>query len=279
MNSILRQEIAGRFPNWSPGSHTQSFHTYLIPKGAKGLGLEMLPYSCLMAAPVLSTIKMEENLSSSLILSEVWLEQANPWIIPISKLKSVFHLDPKKILKQNDYFFPVEPPPDHLSRAWAKACFFHMGIKERLQKDDTIIELGVAPGGMAQYWLGLNLNLKIIGVDKAKVKIPDHSDYQHFSMTYQDFFKDNMQPCDWLVSDLNLDPISFLKTLLLNKQKLRLVKKGYLFHLKILQSTSINLLIEKIAEFSGRLHSFNVRVCHSHVHGQEWVLIASKKES
>lgn len=96
----------------------------------------------------------------------------------------------------------IEKPDEAPSRAWHKiqqACeFFHWEI----QKGETVIEVGSAPGGISYYLL--EKGAKLFAIDPAQMD----NKFQNFTHIQKSIFdvdrRDLPKHCDWLVSDLNL---------------------------------------------------------------------------
>lgn len=113
--------------------------------------------------------------------------------------------------KDYSWFYPfanphVELPKESPSRAYLK-------IAEAFQwtnfipKEETVLELGSAPGG-ASYFL-LQKGLKVYGVDNAKMSeaVLKNSNFVHIKDPMQKVRDENLpRPCNVLVADVNVMP-------------------------------------------------------------------------
>ena len=109
--------------------------------------------------------------------------------------------------------YPVPLPADKVSRAWLKldeaiATFgIHLGHGERA------CELGGAPGGSCQRLLEAGLH--VVGVDPALVdeRVAAQSRFTHWRKRSRDVKLRDFRGFDWIVSDMNIDPVSTLEAL------------------------------------------------------------------
>jgi 23S rRNA (cytidine2498-2'-O)-methyltransferase len=74
-------------------------------------------------------------------------------------------------------------------------------------------ELGAAPGGAAQRLLAAGL--EVIGVDPANIdpRVANHPRFTHWQKRARDVRVKDLRSCDWLVTDMNIDPTSTMAAL------------------------------------------------------------------
>lgn len=95
-----------------------------------------------------------------------------------------------------------ERPPLAPSRAWHKIQEASVFFDWKLQKDQIVIEIGSAPGGIS-YFL-IQKGVKLFAIDPAEMD-PGIKGFKHIKESVFDVQKRDLpKHCDWIVSDLNL---------------------------------------------------------------------------
>ena len=109
--------------------------------------------------------------------------------------------------------YPRSLPADKVSRAWLKLdeAIATFGID--LEAGARAIELGAAPGGACQRLL--EAGLTVVAVDPALVdeRVAAHPRFEQWRMRARDVKLKNFRGCDWLVCDMNIDPVSTLESI------------------------------------------------------------------
>ena len=109
--------------------------------------------------------------------------------------------------------YPGSLPADAVSRAWLKLdeAIARFGLS--LEPGQRACELGAAPGGAAQRLL--SAGLEVIGVDPASIdpRVADHPRFTHWQKRARDVRVKDLRNCDWLVTDMNIDPTSIMAAL------------------------------------------------------------------
>lgn len=109
--------------------------------------------------------------------------------------------------------YPGQLPNNAVSRAWLKLDEAINRFDLNLKRNQLACELGAAPGGACQRLLEAGLN--VIGVDPATIdpRIINHSKFTHWQKRARDIRVKDLRRCDWLVSDMNIDPTSTITAL------------------------------------------------------------------
>ena len=109
--------------------------------------------------------------------------------------------------------YPGDLPANAVSRAWLKLdeAIARFGLS--LEPGQRACELGAAPGGAAQRLL--SAGLEVIGVDPASIdpRVADHPRFTHWQKRARDVRVKDLRNCDWLVTDMNIDPTSIMAAL------------------------------------------------------------------
>jgi 23S rRNA (cytidine2498-2'-O)-methyltransferase len=99
-------------------------------------------------------------------------------------------------------------PESAVSRAWLKLdeALAVFGLEPTA--GELAIELGAAPGGACQRLL--EAGLEVIGVDAALVddRVAGHPRFTQWRMRAREVPLKKFQGCDWLLTDMNIDPTS-----------------------------------------------------------------------
>jgi 23S rRNA (cytidine2498-2'-O)-methyltransferase len=103
--------------------------------------------------------------------------------------------------------------PDKVSRAWLKLDEAIASFDLRLTAGERAIELGAAPGGACQRLL--EAGLEVVGVDAALVDpvVAAHPRFTQWRMRARDVPLRRFHGCDWLLTDMNIDPRSTMDAL------------------------------------------------------------------
>ena len=109
--------------------------------------------------------------------------------------------------------YPGNLPTDAVSRAWLKLDEAIARFDLPLEPTQRACELGAAPGGAAQRLLAAGL--EVIGVDPANIdpRVADHPRFTHWQKRARDVRVKDLRNCDWLVTDMNIDPTSIMAAL------------------------------------------------------------------
>jgi 23S rRNA (cytidine2498-2'-O)-methyltransferase len=108
----------------------------------------------------------------------------------------------------------AEPlPTGVVSRAWLKLDEAIRVFGIPLVRGQQAIELGAAPGGACQRLL--EAGLRVVAVDPALLDpaVVTAAGLTHWRMRARDVPLERFRGCDWLVADMNIDPISTLQAL------------------------------------------------------------------
>lgn len=108
---------------------------------------------------------------------------------------------------------PTTLPEESVSRAWLKLDEAIAVFALRLEPGQRAIELGAAPGGACQRLLSAGLD--VVGVDPAVVdaRVAAHPRFRQWRMRARDVKRRAFRGCDWLVCDMNIDPVSTMESL------------------------------------------------------------------
>jgi 23S rRNA (cytidine2498-2'-O)-methyltransferase len=109
--------------------------------------------------------------------------------------------------------YPEQLPADKVSRAWLKLdeAIATFGIE--LKPGDRACEIGAAPGGSCQRLL--EAGLTVVGIDPAAIdpRVAGHARFTHWRMRSRDVKLRGYRGFDWILSDMNIDPVSTLEAL------------------------------------------------------------------
>jgi len=104
-------------------------------------------------------------------------------------------------------------PTEAVSRAWLKLDEALAVFALVPATGERAIELGSAPGGACQRLLEAGLD--VVGIDPAEMDPPvaGHPRFTHWRMRARDVKQRAFRGCDWLLTDMNIDPRSTLEAL------------------------------------------------------------------
>jgi 23S rRNA (cytidine2498-2'-O)-methyltransferase len=109
--------------------------------------------------------------------------------------------------------YPVPLPADKVSRAWLKLdeAIATFGIP--FGPGERACELGGAPGGSCQRLLEAGLH--VVGVDPALIdeRVAAQPRFTHWRKRSRDVKQRDFRGFDWILSDMNIDPVSTLEAL------------------------------------------------------------------
>lgn len=109
--------------------------------------------------------------------------------------------------------YPGPLPPDKVSRAWLKLdeAIATFGID--VAAGQRACEIGAAPGGSCQRLL--EAGLEVVGIDPAEIdpRVAGHERFTHWRMRSRDVKLRGYRGFDWIVSDMNIDPVSTLEAI------------------------------------------------------------------
>jgi 23S rRNA (cytidine2498-2'-O)-methyltransferase len=98
------------------------------------------------------------------------------------------------------------------SRAYYKMAEAYEAFDIPFDHQETVLELGCAPGGASKFLL--NLDLKILGVDPADMDptITRNIDFKHLRKPFETLTENDLKNgADWIVCDINLPPTVVLR--------------------------------------------------------------------
>ena len=109
--------------------------------------------------------------------------------------------------------YPAAIRADAASRAWLKLDEALASFGVALAPGERAIELGAAPGGACQRLLEAGLD--VVGVDAALVdeRVAAHPRFTQWRMRARDVPVRRFRDCDWLLTDMNIDPRSTMAAL------------------------------------------------------------------
>jgi 23S rRNA (cytidine2498-2'-O)-methyltransferase len=147
---------------------------------------------------------------------------------------------------------PIAPPPDAVSRAWAKMEEAFQWSRFPVRPGQRLVELGCAPGGASQA--ALARGLLVMGVDPAAVDpvVAAHSNFTHVQKRAADMRRRDFRGFKWLVADMNIAPASTLEAVEAIVTHPSVEVQGLLLTLKLLDWQQA----EQLPEFQGRIRSW-----------------------
>lgn len=109
--------------------------------------------------------------------------------------------------------YPVPLPTDKVSRAWLKLDEAIASFGIALEPGERACELGAAPGGSCQRLL--EAGLEVVGIDPAVIdpRVATHARFTHWRKRSRDVKLREFRGFDWIVSDMNIDPVSTLEAI------------------------------------------------------------------
>jgi 23S rRNA (cytidine2498-2'-O)-methyltransferase len=104
-------------------------------------------------------------------------------------------------------------PADKVSRAWLKLDEAIATFAIPFAPGQRACELGAAPGGSCQRLLEAGLD--VVGIDPAIIdpRVASHPRFTHWRKRSRDVKLREFRGFDWVVSDMNIDPVSTLEAL------------------------------------------------------------------
>lgn len=225
--AILKEEIRLRYPELRPSYSRPGFITF---KGVKDLSFH--PLFCRVSGVSLGKFK-----ETDLNFERAWAYSiSDKFTLPDELTK----LSEKSLFKKGEFVnLIIMTAPDefwvghyilredHLqtagevssilekdvpSRAYYKMAEAYEAFDLPFDHQETVLELGSAPGGASLFLL--DQDLKVLGVDPAEMdaNVKKRFDFKHIkrpfeTLTERDFKSD----VDWIISDINLPPTVVLK--------------------------------------------------------------------
>jgi 23S rRNA (cytidine2498-2'-O)-methyltransferase len=109
--------------------------------------------------------------------------------------------------------YPQPLPAGKASRAWLKLDEAIATFALEFGPGQRAVELGAAPGGASQRLL--EAGLSVVGVDPAVVDaaVAAHPRFRQWRMRARDVKRQAFRPFDWIVCDMNIDPVSTMESL------------------------------------------------------------------
>jgi len=107
--------------------------------------------------------------------------------------------------------YPVPLPAEKVSRAWLKLDEAIATFAIPFMPGERACELGAAPGGSCQRLLEAGLH--VVGIDPALIdeRVAAHPNFTHWRKRSRDVKLREFRGFDWIVSDMNIDPVSTLE--------------------------------------------------------------------
>jgi len=108
---------------------------------------------------------------------------------------------------------PQPLPADKVSRAWLKLDEALAGFALTPTPGERAVELGAAPGGASQRLLEAGLD--VVGIDPALIDpcVATHPRFTHWRKRARDVRLREFRGFDWIVADMNIDPVSTLEAI------------------------------------------------------------------
>lgn len=109
--------------------------------------------------------------------------------------------------------YPGTLAPTAVSRAWLKLDEAVATFELRLERGQRAVELGAAPGGASQRLLEAGLD--VVGIDPAVVDpvVAAHPRFTQWRKRARDVKLREFRGFDWIVCDMNIDPVSTMESL------------------------------------------------------------------
>lgn len=109
--------------------------------------------------------------------------------------------------------YPRDVPASAVSRAWLKLDEAIASFGVTLDRGERALELGAAPGGACQRLLEAGLD--VVGVDAAVVDatVAAHPRFEQWRMRAREVPLRRFTRFDWLLTDMNIDPVSTMASL------------------------------------------------------------------
>ena len=174
-------------------------------------------------------------------------------------------------------YYPGQIPPHGISRAWLKLdeAIARFGIQ--FQAGERVCELGAAPGGACQRLL--EAHLKVVGVDPATMhpQIAGHEQFTHWKKRARDVRIRDFSSFDWIVTDMNIDPVSTMASLERILASSPHKPRGIIATLKLSDLSHAEELDQWCASCAS--WGYQTRVQQLSTGGQEICLVAQKKNS
>ena len=107
--------------------------------------------------------------------------------------------------------YPVALPAEKVSRAWLKLDEAIATFDIPLVAGQRAVELGASPGGACQRLLEAGLH--VVGIDPALVdeRVGRHERFEQWRMRARDAKLKAFRGFDWVVADMNIDPVSTME--------------------------------------------------------------------
>ena len=109
--------------------------------------------------------------------------------------------------------YPAAVAPTAVSRAWLKLDEAIATFEPSIEPGQRAVELGAAPGGASQRLLEAGLD--VVGIDPALVDpvVAAHPRFTQWRKRARDVKLREFRGFDWLVCDMNIDPVSTMESL------------------------------------------------------------------
>ena len=170
-------------------------------------------------------------------------------------------------------FAKITKPAESPSRAYLNAAEVVDSFDLNIKKDDVILDIGCAPGGISYYFL--SKGHQVIGVDTAEMNssCTEYSTFKHIKLPIQKVEASRLEKdINWIFIDLNLQAgLSIKEGILIARDIPNL--KGIIFNIKVPYTD----LCERIEEFMYKINVLKFKkvfVTQLPSHKKEFSLIA-----
>ena len=168
--------------------------------------------------------------------------------------------------------YPRELSPTAVSRAWLKLDEAVATFGVPLERGQRAVELGAAPGGASQRLLEAGLD--VVGIDPAAVDpvVAAHPRFIQWRKRARDVKLRDFRGFDWIVCDMNIDPVSTMESLGRIATAPGVKPRGIIATLKLPEWSRAAALPEWLAAF--RAWGFRPQARHLSAGGRELCVVA-----
>lgn len=202
---------------------------------------------------------------------DVVIIEPNEWLVGFHQAESIPTRWPGGIP-------PFEVEGETVSRAYLKMAEAIEWSRIPFHQDETVVEIGSAPGGSCQFLL--EQEMKVIGVDPAEMDEDVLSDpnFEHWKMRGSEIKRKSLQGVTWLTVDVNIAPQPMLQMVreLVTHEKVKI--QGMILTLKLSEWEQAKHLESWLKEVRSWGFKY-VKVRHLVYNRQELCLVALRRKS